>query len=166
MTNWYRAGRRGLASGAAVDQSIVSPDDYPQIHVTSRLIVARAYAYQCDRVVYRVKPLDGTVPQLVDPVTGHATCAMAKIDGIEQAGDTPVQELWESVAACVWWDGSPMYTNDGFTNAPRGMSTSPISASLQKRFTTVRYLLPGQLRMLLSEDAVMEDGLPFTWLIG
>jgi hypothetical protein len=167
VTEWYRAGRRGLASGGNVDLSLFSLDDYEHVQITSKLIVAQAYAYGCDRVVYVVKP--ATEVTVIDAQTGHAICRVATIDGIAQMdADLPPEKLWESVAKCVWWDGSPMYTDEAYTVPPPGFPESGLAGHLGERFATQQYLLPGQLKMLLENHSqqLPSDCPPRTWLVG
>jgi hypothetical protein len=151
-----------LASGGTVDRSLFSLDDFESVHMTSRLIVAQAYAYGCNRVVYTVKPMDEVI--ILDPVNGHAICGMAKIDGIAPwVEDRSRAALWREVANCVWWDGSPMYDNEGYTHAPPGGPDSGPAAILREQFKSRQYLLPGELKMLLTESGW---DCPTAWLIG
>lgn len=162
VTIWYRAGRRGQLSGSVVEPSLFSIDDFEHVQITSQLIVAQAYAYGADCVVYRVQPADEVV--LIDAETGHGICEVATIDGTAPVEDVPREELWASVARCVWWDGSRMYNDDGTTAPPPGL---PESAGLHQQFQSRKHLLPREIKMLLENHAPISWDWPQnTWLIG
>jgi hypothetical protein len=131
-------------NGSAARRTQVSNGDGEHVHMTSKLIVAQAYAWGCGRVVYNVTP-QGDIT-VVDPLTGHARCEFAYVEGtIDTHSQVPLEELWNSVASCRWPDGSRMYTADGYPAAPEGEELHP---KLKGR----RHLLPGQIKMHLDLD--------------